>query len=76
MSDQVDFLFVDKHQSFVHDVTIAYGVRGQVCPKYQKWQVSNIFVIVQKRGEGKIVFCMKMNIKVFYKLTTLQQSTC
>ena len=35
---------------------IAYGVRGQVCPKYQKWQVSNIFVIVQKRGEGKICF--------------------
>ena len=34
--DQVDFLFADKHQSFLKVVAIAFGERGQVCPKYPK----------------------------------------
>ena len=29
---QVDFLFADKHQSFLKVVAIAFGERDQVCP--------------------------------------------
>ena len=34
--DQIDFMFVDKHQSFLLVGTITCGGRGQACPKDQK----------------------------------------
>ena len=34
--DQVDFLHVDKHQSFLQVDNIDFGGRGQVCSKYSK----------------------------------------
>ena len=52
MRDQVDFLFVDKYQSFLPVGAIAFGGRGQACPKYSKQQVCNIFLIFWERGEG------------------------
>ena len=36
MVDEVDFLLVDKHGSFLQVDIIILGVRSQVCPKYSK----------------------------------------
>ena len=43
--DEVDFLPVDKHKSFLQDDSITCDVRSQACPKYPKQQVYNIFAI-------------------------------
>ena len=72
MRDQGNFLFTDKHQSFLQVGAIPFGRWGQLFPKYPKWQVSNIFVIFQERREGQMwFFCMKINITIFYKLAVL-----
>ena len=53
MRDQGNFLFTDKHQSFLQVGAIPFGRWGQLFPKYPKWQVCNIFVIFQERREGR-----------------------
>ena len=36
MGDEVDFLHVDKHESFLQVNTITLGVCSQACSKYPK----------------------------------------
>ena len=36
MGDEIDFLPIDKHGSFLQVDIIILGVRSQVCPKYPK----------------------------------------
>ena len=50
--DHVEFLHVDKHQSFLQVDTTVFDGCGCAFPKYQKYQVCNILAISQKRGEG------------------------
>ena len=52
MSDAVDFLHADKHESFLQDGSINVGVISQTGPKYQKQSVYNIFAISQGKNEG------------------------
>ena len=44
------------------------GGDSQACPMYPKY-VCNIFAISQERRDGKLIFGMQINIKLFYKLT-------
>ena len=37
LKDQVIFLFADKHKNFLLFHAIAFGGRGQACPKYPKY---------------------------------------
>ena len=34
--DQIDFLYVDKNQSFLQGDTILFSERAQTCPSYPK----------------------------------------
>ena len=36
LRNQLDFLFADKHKSFLQVDFTAFGGRGQACPKYPK----------------------------------------
>ena len=56
LRDQVDFLFADKHQSFLQVSALASGGCGQACPKHPKYQVCNIFVIFQETVTDKYDF--------------------
>ena len=42
VSDEVDFLQVDKHESFLQIDTMIYDGDGQAFPKFPKLQVCNI----------------------------------
>ena len=66
LRDQVDFLFAGKHHIFLQVSAIAFGGRGQVCPKYLKWQVCNIFVIFQERGRLLQLFFQKDSISLLF----------
>ena len=52
VEDEVDSLPLDKHGSFLQVHIIILGVRSQVCPKYPKLQVSNIFPISPGKRKG------------------------
>ena len=52
MGDEVDFLAADKNESFLQVDSITLGLRSQACPKYPKYQVSNILAISQGKPEG------------------------
>ena len=52
MGDEVDFLPVDKHKSFLQDGSITLGVTSHTGPKHQKRSVYNIFAISQGKHEG------------------------
>ena len=43
--DEIDFLFGDKHQSFLQVSTIIFDLHNQTWPKFPKWQVCNNFTI-------------------------------
>ena len=60
MSDAVDFLHADKHESLLQiDAKIFYGY-GQAFPKFPEKQVA----ISTKMLEMKLTFLMQINIKV------------
>ena len=52
MRDEVEFLPVDKHKSFLQDGSITLGVIRQTGPKYQKQSVYSIFTMSQGKHEG------------------------
>ena len=52
VGDEVDFLHLDKHGSFLQVDIIILGVHSQLCLKYIKLQVCNIFAISQGKREG------------------------
>ena len=60
MGDEVEFLPVDKHKSFLQDGSITLGVISQTGSRYQKQSVDNIFAISQGN--------MKDDVEGFFKL--------
>ena len=52
MGVEVGFLPANKYQSFLQVDSITLGLCNQVCPKYPKQYVCNIFVISQGKHEG------------------------
>ena len=51
MGDEVDFLFADKHKSFLQDGSITLSVISETGTKYQKQSFCNIFAISQGKHE-------------------------
>ena len=49
MSDEVDFMHADQHESFLQIDTIVFDGDGQAFPEFLKQQVCNVFTISQKR---------------------------
>ena len=45
VSEEVDFLHVDKHESFLQIDTMIFGGDGQAFPKFPKLRVFNVFTI-------------------------------
>ena len=45
VSDEVDFLHADKHESFLQIDTMIFDGDGQAFPKFPKLQVYNVFTI-------------------------------
>ena len=72
VSDEIDILHVDKNESFLQiDIMILDG-DGQAFLRFQKYQICNIS---ETKLEMKLIFCMKINIKVSYKfISTLWAS--
>ena len=50
VSDEVDFLHANKHESFLHIDTIIFEGDGQAFLKFPKQQVYNLFTISHKRS--------------------------
>ena len=61
------FLPADKHKSFLQVDTITLVVHSQACPEYQKLQVCNIS---RKTWRMKLIFCLQINIKGFFKVSS------
>ena len=53
IGDEADFLPADEHKSLLQDDSITLGVYSQVCPKYPKQQVCNIFAISPEMHRGR-----------------------
>ena len=68
VSDEVDFLHADKHESFLQiDAVIFYGGWSSV-PKEPKISLQYLCNISRKTGRMKLIFCLQINIKDFFKL--------
>ena len=65
--DEVDFLPADKHESFLQVDSITFGVLSQTCPKYPK-QLVQYCNISRKTSRMKLMFCLQINVKAFFKL--------
>ena len=69
------FWHADKYQSFLHVDNIILDVCNKACPKYPKKEVCIPALSPEKHWGGgggvgggvKLVFCLQMNMKVFYK---------
>ena len=64
MSEAVDFLHADKHESLLQIDTKFLDGFDQAFRKFQKQQVCNVFTISLKKLEMKLTFLMQINIKV------------
>ena len=64
MSDAVDFLHADKHESLLQIDTKIFDGYVQAFPKFPKAKVCNVFTISLKKLEMKLTFLMQINIKV------------
>ena len=65
--DELDFLPADKHESFLQVDSITFGVLSQTCPKYPK-QLVQYCNISRKTWRMKLMFCLQINVKAFFKL--------
>ena len=70
MSDEVDFLHTDKHESLLQiDTMILMGQRRSSIPKVPKIaSLQCLYDIFDKELERKLNFCMYINIKVSCKV--------
>ena len=46
--DEIDFLYVDKHQTSVQVDTVNFGGHSHLCPEYEKEKVRKHFAILQQ----------------------------
>ena len=58
VSDEVDFLHANKHESFLQIGAMIFNGHNQAFTKFVKWQVCYVFTIFQKRS-----FKSRLNIK-------------
>ena len=65
MRNKFDFLHEHEHQSFWQADNNIFGDRSRACPTYPKVQVCKIS---RKKWVVKLIFCMLVNINLFYKL--------
>ena len=69
VSDEVDFLHADKHQSYLQiDTMILMGMVKQSQSSQNSKFAMSLQYLKKKKLEIKLIFCMQINIKVFYKL--------
>ena len=69
VSDEVVFLHADKHERFAQFNTIIFDRDYQALPKFPRIaSLQCLYINSKKKLEMKLVFCMKINIKVSYKL--------
>ena len=68
VSVKVDFLHADKHESFLQiDSVIFYGGWSSI-PKEPKISLRYFCNISRKTRRMKLIFCLQINIKGFFKL--------
>ena len=67
---EVYFLHADKNRSLLQVDTIILGECNQACPKYQNKFEYNCNISIKAWGI-KLIFCLQINIKVFYKMIVL-----
>ena len=65
MSDAVDFLHADKHESLLQIDNKTFWWIWSSIPKFSKKQFCNVFTISLKKLEMKLTFLMQKNIKIF-----------
>ena len=65
VSDAVDFLHADKHESLLQIDTM---ILMEMVKYSQSSQNSKFYNISKKRLEMKLTFCMQINIEVSYQL--------
>ena len=56
VSDEVEFLHADKHESFLQVNTMILNGNGKSFPKIAKQQVCNVFTITQKEVRDEVDF--------------------
>ena len=61
MSGKYDFLYEDKHQSFLQADSIVFTGHSHTCTKYPKQQVCNIFVYQKKKGRDEVDLQININ---------------
>ena len=66
----------DKHKNFPQIDSITLGVLGQACPKHQKQQLYNIFVISQGKRKGKSSFFTADNCQTILQSDTVILDVC
>ena len=71
ISDEVDFLHADKHESMLQiDIMILMGMVKH-SQSSQKSKFVCLYNISKKKLEMKLNFCMQINIKCLYKLISI-----
>ena len=66
VSDEVNFLHADKHENFLQVDTIFWWSCISKVPEIASLQC--LYNFSKKKLEMKLIFCMQINIKVFFKL--------
>ena len=69
VSDEVDFFHADNHESILPSDTMIFYGDGQAFLKVPRIaSLQCLDKISKKKLEMTLIFCMHINIKVFYKL--------
>ena len=69
VSDEVDFLHADKHESFLQIDAMIFDGEWSSIPKVPKTtSLQYICNISRKTGKMKSIFCLQINIRDFFKL--------
>ena len=67
VSDEVDILCADKHESLIQICTMILMRKGKRCLSFPKTSLQCL-TISKKVLEMKLIVCMQINIKVSYRL--------
>ena len=68
VNDEVHFWHANKHRSLLQADTIHLGMCNQVCPTYPKQEVFLSLQYRQKSKGMKLILCLEIIMKVFFKL--------
>ena len=76
MGDDVNFMLADKHKSFLQGDGIHLVVRSQVCPKYPKQQVCNIFAVSREKHKDEVDYMSADNRERFLQIDAINLGVC